>query len=249
MAPALSARGRQRSSRRRDDASGDDARRHRGRRASRRRALSASRRQTDAPAARRSADSDHRGRVRRSGVRLGLREDHARPRLQRLRGRQAARPAADQHLRRERSAQRRSAGSRIAAWIASRRASASSRTSRRSACSRRSSRTRCTVPRGDRSGAVLEPWLTDQWYVRIAPLAEPAIKAVEDGRTRFVPENWSKDILPVDAQHPGLVHQPAAVVGSPDSGVVRRAAATSTSRARKRSAGAGAREARARRDS
>jgi len=48
------------------------------------------------------------------------------------------------------------------------------------------------VPRGDRSGAVLEPWLTDQWYVRIAPLAEPAIKAVEDGRIRFVPENWTK---------------------------------------------------------
>ena len=50
-----------------------------------------------------------------------------------------------------------------------------------------------TVPRGDRSNAVLEPWLTDQWYVRIAPLAEPAIKAVEDGRTRFVPESWSKE--------------------------------------------------------
>jgi valyl-tRNA synthetase len=49
------------------------------------------------------------------------------------------------------------------------------------------------VPRGDRSGEVLEPWLTDQWYVRIAPLAEPAIRAVEDGRTRFVPENWSKE--------------------------------------------------------
>jgi valyl-tRNA synthetase len=49
------------------------------------------------------------------------------------------------------------------------------------------------VPRGDRSNAVLEPWLTDQWYVRIAPLAEPAIKAVEDGRTRFVPESWSKE--------------------------------------------------------
>jgi valyl-tRNA synthetase len=48
------------------------------------------------------------------------------------------------------------------------------------------------VPRGDRSNAVLEPWLTDQWYVRIAPLAEPAIKAVEDGRIRFVPENWAK---------------------------------------------------------
>jgi valyl-tRNA synthetase len=49
------------------------------------------------------------------------------------------------------------------------------------------------VPHGDRSGAVLEPWLTDQWYVRIAPLAQPAIKAVEDGRIRFVPENWSRD--------------------------------------------------------
>jgi valyl-tRNA synthetase len=48
------------------------------------------------------------------------------------------------------------------------------------------------VPRGDRSGAVLEPWLTDQWYVKIAPLAEPAIRAVEDGRIRFVPDNWSR---------------------------------------------------------
>ena len=48
------------------------------------------------------------------------------------------------------------------------------------------------VPRGDRSGAVLEPWLTDQWYVKIAPLAEPAIAAVEDGRIRFVPDNWAK---------------------------------------------------------
>lgn len=48
------------------------------------------------------------------------------------------------------------------------------------------------VPRGDRSGAVLEPWLTDQWYVQVAPLAGPAIAAVADGRIRFVPENWSK---------------------------------------------------------
>jgi valyl-tRNA synthetase len=51
---------------------------------------------------------------------------------------------------------------------------------------------RLVVPRGDRSGAVLEPYLTDQWYVRIAPLAAPAIAAVEAGRTRFVPESWSK---------------------------------------------------------
>ncbi|HRP87102.1 MAG TPA: valine--tRNA ligase [Gammaproteobacteria bacterium] len=51
---------------------------------------------------------------------------------------------------------------------------------------------RMFVPRGDRSGAVLEPYLTDQWYVKIAPLAAPAIAAVEDGRVRFVPDNWSK---------------------------------------------------------
>ncbi|OOG23832.1 valine--tRNA ligase [Thioalkalivibrio denitrificans] len=48
------------------------------------------------------------------------------------------------------------------------------------------------VPRGDRTGAVIEPFLTDQWYVKAGPLAEPAIAAVEDGRIRFVPENWSK---------------------------------------------------------
>ena len=47
-----------------------------------------------------------------------------------------------------------------------------------------------TVPRGDRSGAVIEPWLTDQWYVRVAPLAEQAIAAVEDGRIRFVPQSY-----------------------------------------------------------
>jgi len=48
------------------------------------------------------------------------------------------------------------------------------------------------VPRGDRSGAVIEPWLTDQWYVKVAPLAKPAIAAVENGDIRFVPENWSR---------------------------------------------------------
>ena len=48
------------------------------------------------------------------------------------------------------------------------------------------------VPRGDRSGAAIEPYLTDQWYVKIQPLADPAIAAVESGSIRFVPENWSK---------------------------------------------------------
>jgi valyl-tRNA synthetase len=48
------------------------------------------------------------------------------------------------------------------------------------------------IPRGDRSHAVVEPYLTDQWYVKIEPLAKPAIEAVESGRIKFVPENWSK---------------------------------------------------------
>ena len=48
------------------------------------------------------------------------------------------------------------------------------------------------MPYGDRSGVVIEPWLMDQWFVDAARLAEPAIRAVEDGRTRFVPEQWTK---------------------------------------------------------
>ncbi len=46
------------------------------------------------------------------------------------------------------------------------------------------------VPRGDRSGAILEPYLTDQWFVKIEPLAKPAIQAVRNGDIRFVPDNW-----------------------------------------------------------
>ena len=51
---------------------------------------------------------------------------------------------------------------------------------------------RMTVPRGDRSQAVIEPYLTDQWFVKAAPLAEPSIRAVENGDIRFVPEHWAK---------------------------------------------------------
>ena len=48
------------------------------------------------------------------------------------------------------------------------------------------------VPRGDRTKEILEPYLTDQWFVKVAPLAEPAIAAVQSGQIKFVPENWSK---------------------------------------------------------
>jgi valyl-tRNA synthetase len=48
------------------------------------------------------------------------------------------------------------------------------------------------VPHGDRSNVVIEPWLTDQWYVDAKTLAQPAIAAVREGRTQFVPKSWEK---------------------------------------------------------
>jgi valyl-tRNA synthetase len=53
-------------------------------------------------------------------------------------------------------------------------------------------KTRHMVPHGDRSGVVVEPYLTDQWYVNAEVLAQPAIKAVEAGDTVFVPKHWEK---------------------------------------------------------
>jgi valyl-tRNA synthetase len=46
------------------------------------------------------------------------------------------------------------------------------------------------IPYGDRSGVVIEPWLTDQWFADAHTLAQPAIKAVEEGKTKFVPKQW-----------------------------------------------------------
>jgi valyl-tRNA synthetase len=48
------------------------------------------------------------------------------------------------------------------------------------------------VPHGDRSGVVIEPYLTDQWYVDARTMAQPAIAAVRSGETNFVPKNWEK---------------------------------------------------------
>ncbi|CAA0092628.1 Valine--tRNA ligase [Starkeya nomas] len=48
------------------------------------------------------------------------------------------------------------------------------------------------VPHGDRSNVVIEPWLTDQWYVDAHTLAQPALAAVREGRAGFVPKNWEK---------------------------------------------------------
>jgi valyl-tRNA synthetase len=49
------------------------------------------------------------------------------------------------------------------------------------------------VPHGDRSGVPIEPWLTDQWYVDAATMAKPALAAVREGKTRFIPEKYADD--------------------------------------------------------
>lgn len=48
------------------------------------------------------------------------------------------------------------------------------------------------VPRGEKSNVIIEPLLTEQWYVKMAPLSKPAIDAVKNGDVKFIPENWSK---------------------------------------------------------
>ena len=78
------------------------------------------------------------------------------------------------------------------ARIASPRARRSSRVWKRWGWSRRSSRTHTSVPHGDRSNVVIEPYLTDQWYVNAKELAKPAIAAVRNGKTKFIPKNWEK---------------------------------------------------------
>ena len=76
------------------------------------------------------------------------------------------------------------------------------------------------VPHGDRSGAVLEPFLTDQWYVDAKTLAQPAIAAVREGKTKFVPAAMGRDLFQLDGKHPALVHFAPNLVGPPNSGVV-----------------------------
>ena len=93
--------------------------------------------------------------------------------------------------------------------------------------------TRHAVPHGDRSGVIVEPWLTDQWYVDAKTLAAPAIRAVENGETVFEPRHWEKTYfewmrniepwcvsrqLVVGPSHPGLVRTGRAYLRRPRTG-------------------------------
>ena len=173
------------------------------------RALCLAGRQGRRPAARRAAHPDRRRRICRSGGGHRRGEDDAGARFQRFRRRQA-RPASGRqhhdpgrahHAHRQRRFPRRACRrvpiwtrscATSTAWTASTRARWSSRRWRRAVSSSGSSRTATRCPHGDRAGVPIEPFLTDQWYVNAAELARPAIEAVREGRTHFVPKNWEK---------------------------------------------------------
>ena len=67
---------------------------------------------------------------------------------------------------------------------------------------------------------MIEPWLTDQWYVDAATLAKPAIEAVRSGDIRVVPEDLEEDLVQLAGEYPALVRVAPALVGAPDSGLV-----------------------------
>ena len=77
------------------------------------------------------------------------------------------------------------------------------------------------VPHGDRSNAVVEPWLTDQWYVDAKALAGPAIDAVRDGLNPVRAEELGEDLFRLAREHSALVRVAPALVGPSDSGLVR----------------------------
>jgi valyl-tRNA synthetase len=182
-----------------------------------------------------AAHPDHRRRLFRSGKRLGRGQDHAGARLQRFRGRQPAQSAADQRARSGRRISRSGNEPTICA-AAGRLGAARGRIERRRSLRRAQADRRARledfgfleriepnthmVPHGDRSGVVLEPYLTDQWYVDAKTMAQPAIAAVR-GATASSCRRMGKNLFRVDGEHPALVHLPPALVGPSDSGLVR----------------------------
>ncbi len=73
-----------------------------------------------------------------------------------------------------------------------------------------------------RCHTVVEPRVSTQWFVKMEPLAGPAIDVVKDGTIRLIPDTDGKDLLQLDGEHQGLVHLPAAVVGPPHPRLVLR---------------------------
>ena len=61
------------------------------------------------------------------------------------------------------------------------------------------------IPKGDRSKTILEPMISDQWFVKTEKLAKDAIRVVEEDEVKFIPKNWEKTYFRMDVQYPRLV--------------------------------------------
>ena len=94
--------------------------------------------------------------------------------------------------------------------------------------------TTLSVGKCQRCKTVVEPLISTQWFVKMKPLAEKAIEAVEDGRIEFVPRELDQDLLRVDVQHPRLVHLAPALVGTSHSRVALPRVQADHRRARRR---------------
>ena len=149
-------------------------------------------------------DSDRRRRARRPRTGLRRGEDHARARLQRLRGRAPAQSAARQSFRSQARLKIQGNPAFIECNLGAedwqflrprwprplRGAQARGGTPRSLGLVEKIEPHTLKVPYGDRSHEVIEPYLTDQWYVDAKTLAQPALAAVREGKTTFIPGNW-----------------------------------------------------------
>ena len=217
---------------RRDDAARDDARRHGRRRAPGRRALHArSIGATLRAAARRPRDPDRRRRDASSATSAPARS--------------RSRPAT---TRPTTSAAR---ATSCRSSTSSRRTARSTRTPARSRASRARRRAKRVVEELDELGparegrglraqrrrsptaarASIEPLVSEQWFVKMQPLAEPAIAAVEDGRAALPARALDQGLPRLARERARLVHHPPALVGAPHPGLVRRGRRAASRRA------------------
>ena len=210
----------------RNHAPRDLARRHGGGREPGRRTLPRAHRQAAQAAADRPHDPDHRRQLRRCGVRLGRGQDHARRTTstttrwasgiscRRSTSSRPTRSSTTNAPERFRGLDRFVARKKIVAELEA------------AGLIEKIEPHKLKVPRGDRTNAVIEPYLTDQWYVKIAPLAAARAQGRRRRPHALRARELVEDLLRVDAQHQGLVREPPALVGPSHSGLVRRRTAT-----------------------
>ncbi len=153
--------------------------------------LQAPRRQVRQTPLRRSADPHHRRRhPRRSQVRHRRGEDHAGARLQRSRHGQAPWARADNDSQPRRHDERQGRPVRRARPL--RRPQGREEGLEEKGLVRGTKPHELVLPRSERSGTIVEPMISTQWFVKMAPLAEPALAAVREGKTVIIPEEWAK---------------------------------------------------------